>query len=490
MKRFKFIVFSMVILIVSFTCINAQQESSNKKLLDLKNAELTLKHIRSSYEIALELKKSGLISDLEFSKKSTEYLKAKVEYQRALLDFTGTEARVLIQSATKRIDKKGRPHAKITLLYSARNIEALYSLGIKEDLFPLDFLKELQDIYVSLYADDYIISEPYQVKIDKIALGKTKVVDFILLKDVESLEISVYYIGKTDKTKAYLLKDSSTNVITLNSSQFSQEVNLGGEALFDLSLERYTRESSVFRLHVKGLPKDVSYEFIDPDSNARLSQIKFQEGTTSMKLQLKVYLPRELPVGMVIDKPIHFYALCLDEQESKYFNRDMDIKNYKKILNDLKGGSVELEIIPIGIGKLDLNLLNMYREIRVDEFVKMKIFAKNSGTRSLNNINIIIDVPLEWKSEIEPGFIRQLDKNGEKEVNLKIIPPINVSVGDYEVKIKADAISGGKKVDSDEKNLRIHVASKPNIIGTILLIVFLAVLITAIVVFGLKLTKR
>jgi len=246
----------------------------------------------------------------------------------------------------------------------------------------------------------------------------------------------------------------------------------------------------VFRLHVKGLPKDVSYEFIDPDSNARLSQIKFQEGTTSMKLQLKVYLPRELPVGMVIDKPIHFYALCLDEQESKYFNRDMDIKNYKKILNDLKGGSVELEIIPIGIGKLDLNLLNMYREIRVDEFVKMKIFAKNSGTRSLNNINIIIDVPLEWKSEIEPGFIRQLDKNGEKEVNLKIIPPINVSVGDYEVKIKADAISGGKKVDSDEKNLRIHVASKPNIIGTILLIVFLAVLITAIVVFGLKLTKR
>lgn len=480
----------MLILIGFLPYINAQQDSADKKLLDLKNAELTLKHVRSSYEMALELKKSGLISDLEFSRKSTEYLKAKVEYQKALLDFTGTEARVLIQSATKWIDKSGRPHAKIALLYSARNIEALYSLGVKEDLFPLDFLKELQDIYVSLYSDDYIISEPYQVKIEKIALGKTKVVDFILLKDVESLEISVYYIGKIEKIKAYLLKDSSTNVITLNSSQFSQEVNLGGEALFDLSLERYTRESSVFRLHVMGLPKDVSYEFIDPDSNARLSQIKFKEGSTSMKLQLKVYLPRDLPADMIIDQPIKFYSLCLDERESKYFNKNVDIKNDKKFINDLKGGSVELEIIPIGIGKLDLNLMNLYREIRVDEFVEMKILAKNSGTRRLNNINIIVDVPLEWKSGIEPGFIRQLDKNEEKEINLKIIPPVNVSVGDYEVKITADALSGGKKVDADEKNLRVHVASKPNIIGTILLIVFLAALIIAIIVFGLKLTKR
>ena len=77
----------MLILIVFLPFINAQQDSSNKKLLELKNAELELKHIRSSYEMALELKKSGLISDLEFSQKSTEYLKAKVEYQKALLDF-------------------------------------------------------------------------------------------------------------------------------------------------------------------------------------------------------------------------------------------------------------------------------------------------------------------------------------------------------------------------------------------------------------------
>ena len=120
----------------------------------------------------------------------------------------------------------------------------------------------------------------------------------------------------------------------------------------------------------------------------------------------------------------------------------------------------------------------------------MKIYAKNSGTRELNNIKINIDVPLEWKSEIDPGLIRQLDKNQEIEVNLKFIPPANVSVGDYEVKIKAGAISGGKRVDSDEKNLRIHVSSKPNVFGTIILVVLLVLLITAIIIFGLKLTKR
>lgn len=470
--------------------VTAQQESSNNKLLNLKRAELSLLEIKGEYEMALEARKAGLISDLELSKKSTEYLKAKVEYQRALIEFTGTESRVIVESATKWVDKHSRPHAKIKLLYSARDLESLYSMGIKEDLFPLDFLKEIKDIYISLYSDGYIISEPYQVKISSLGLNKYKIVDFILLKDVESLEISIYYTGKSEKTKVYLLKDSSSNIVTINSSQFSQEVNLGGEATFDLFLERYTRESSVFKLYILGLPQDIAYEFIDPKSNARLKQIKFPEGITSMKLSLKVYLPKNLTPSDLIDKAIFFNAICLDDKESKAFDQEKEIDKKRALLNELKGGNVELEIIPIGIGIIELHAVNLYYDLRVGESVEINMLAKNTGTKRLDNVKIITDPPLNWKAEISPEFIQQLDQDIEKEINLKFTPPANVVVGDYELKIKAEGLSGVQRVEADEKIIRIHVSAKTNILGTILLILALAALIIVIVIFGIKLTRK
>ncbi len=439
---------------------------------------------RGDYERALKLKEMGLISEEEFSKKETAYLRAQVDYQEALISFLGSEAKVVVQSATKWMDGKGKLHVRVSILYSSKELEALFSSGIKEELFPQDFLKEVKGVYISLLSDGFIISEPYQRKIESLRIGEKKEVDFILLKDVESLEVSLFYSGREERTRVYLLKEASANIVTVNSQQFSQEADVGGEASFDLSLERFTRESSNFRLWVSGLPREIAYEFFDPQSGARLSQIRFSEGVTSMKLKLKIYLPKNPTSEVIIDKPIGFHALCLDEGEWRRF------KEGGRSVEGIRGGKVALEIIPRGVGRIDLFATNLYHEIKVGEGVEMEITVKNSGTRRLDGIRLWTDLPLNWRAELEPDLIEFLEQEKERVVKMRLFPPEDVSVGDYEPRIKAEGLSGGRRIESEEKIVRVHISSKTNITGVVILITILIGLMVGVVVFGIRIARR
>ena len=53
------------------------------------------------------------------------------------------------------------------------------------------------------------------------------------LKDVESLDVCLSYGGKSETTSVYLQKGRSANIVTMNSAQFSREVDLEGQAVYD-----------------------------------------------------------------------------------------------------------------------------------------------------------------------------------------------------------------------------------------------------------------
>lgn len=250
-----------------------------------------------------------------------------------------------------------------------------------------------------------------------------------------------------------------------------------------------------------GLPHQIAYGFIDPQTSARLSQIKFSEGITSLKLQLKLYLPKNPSEEVKIDKPIEFYTLCLDEEESikleaRRLRPEAGIQMAKgpndqiAILKDIKGGKVRLEIIPRGIGRIEVEALNLYHEIKVGEAVEMDVNVKNTGTRRLDNIRVYTDLPLNWRAEIEPDLIQSLEQDKDKLVKIRFLPPVDVSVEDYEPKIKTECTSFGRRIESEDKIVRIHILSKTNILGITVLITLLISLLVGIVVFGIKLTRR
>ncbi len=488
-----FMIVTVTALIVFCSQMIWAQESQTLKLLALKKAQLTLEEMKGDFDRALKLKEKGLISEEDFVRKRTAYLQAQVTYQEALINFMGSEARISVASAVKYQDQNGKKHVRVQLLYSSKELKELSKLNIKaEDVFPLDFLQEVKDVSVSLRSEGKIISNPYERMIPSLPLEEKRDVTFQLLKDVETLDVNVFYMGKDEITSVYLQKGLSTNIVTINSAQFSQEADLESQAVFDLSLEKFSGEANVFRLQVANLPQQITYEFLDPQSQARLSQIKFTEGVTSMRLLLRLYLPKNADESVVMDEPIEFYALALDDEQAqkigKLISNNASLR--QKDVEDLRIGHMKLELIPRGIGRVEVLALNLYHEIKIGEQVSMEVRVKNSGTRTLNNVRVFTDLPLNWRAEVTPDLVPTLEQNKEEIVNIGFIPPENVSVGDYEPKIRTECIADNRSVESEDKIVRIHISAKTNVLGITALVLLLTGLLVGIVVFGIKLTRR
>lgn len=481
------------LMILGGVSLFAQQESQSIKLLRLKQAQLSLQEKQGDFDRALKLKEDGLISEEDFARKRTAYLQAQVIYQEALINFLGSEARISIVSAVKYQDDSGKKMVRVTLRYSSKELKELERLNIDAaDLFPLDFIREIKDVYVSLRSEGRIISDPYEKTISSMPLESERQVTFQLLKDVENLDINVFYAGREEATSVYLQKGISANIVTVNSAQFSQEADLESQATFDLSLEKFSGEANVFKLMVLNLPHQITYEFVDPQTQARLSQIKFTEGVTSMQLSLRLYLPKNADDEVVMDKSIEFFALAMDSTQEEQLREVMEsgTKVDKETIDELRLGYVRLELIPRGIGRIEVQAVNLYHEIKAGENIRMDVRIRNSGTRRLNNIRIYTDLPINWRSEVEPDLIPLLEQNKEDVVTIEFIPPLDVSVGDYEPRIRTECIADNRRVESEDKIVRIHISAKTNVVGITLLIVLLIGLLVGIVIFGIKLTRR
>ena len=153
-------------------------------------------------------------------------------------------------------------------------------------------------------------------------------------------------------------------------------------------------------------------------------------------------------------------------------------------------GKLKLELLPRGVGRIEVRAPNLYHEIKVGDSVTMKVTVFNDGTRRLDNIKITCDNPLNWRSIVKPDLIKSLDPGKEQTLSISIIPPDDVSVGAQEVKIKTEAFINNTRVESDDKTVRIQIEAKTPILGTILLILLLVGVIVGIVVFGIKISRR
>ena len=481
------------VLLATVSLAAQTQDSQSMKLLRLKSAQLSLDLKKADFDRYLKLKEEGLASEADFAQRQTSYLQAQVDYQQALISFMGSEARISVASAVKFQDGSGKKFVRVALRYASKELKELANLKISaEDLFPLDFMKEIKDVYVSLLTEGKIISDPYEKSIASMPIETEREVTFQLLKDVESLDVNISYSGKTEKTSVYLQKGVSANIVTVNSAQFSQEADLESTATYDLSLEKFSGEANVFKLEAVNLPQQITYEFSDPTTSARLSQIKFSEGVTSLKLQLKLFLPKNPDDRVVLDKPLEFFVLALDNDQTQKL-RGFETAGAgigPKEIEGLKAGSVKLELIPRGVPKVEVQAVNLYHEIKAGDDISMDVTIRNTGTRKLNNIRVYCDLPLNWRVEIKPDLLPTLEQNKDEVVSIKFMPPAGVSVGDYEPKIRTDAVADNRRVESEDKIVRIHITSKANVLGIGALVLLLVGLLVGTVVFGIKLTRR
>ena len=74
--------------------------------------------------------------------------------------------------------------------------------------------------------------------------------------------------------------------------------------------------------------------------------------------------------------------------------------------------------------------------------------------------------------------------------NLAFIPAADVNVGDYEITLMTRMMGAQRRLEPDDKTIRIHVSGQVKILGTSVLIFLVVGLTVAIVAFGVKLSQR
>jgi len=469
-----------------------QNEDEAALLLDLKKARADYEVAKQKCENDSKLYDEKAISLNDLTRSKNELLSREVDYQKLILRLISQQSYITVQQAIKYQNKQGERRVKITLSSAMEgNEEYLNQFKEHFDVFTPEMRSgKIYNIYVSLIDNESktIIGSPYEFRIPFIELGQTGTADFELLKDVEALTVSLNYNNKKDEKNIYLKKGGSSNVIDIAAMQFSQEADLSSSATYQLSLERFSTSDDIYRLVIINLPRQITYDFSDEGS--KVTQIKFAQGVNVKKLSLQIYLPDRDDDQVVIDKPIHFQVVALTNAEyNKLDGKDLSTVSASDLKADISG-SEQLEIIPRGKGKIEVRANSLYYEITTGKEVAMDITVRNAGRRRLDNIKISAEKPLGWETVITPDVIKSLEPEKETTVNIRITPSKDGGVGAQEVKIKTEAMADNRKVETEDKTVRIQVNASTSVFGTIVLILALLGLVGGIIWFGMKLSKK
>ncbi|HOP07495.1 MAG TPA: NEW3 domain-containing protein [candidate division Zixibacteria bacterium] len=469
------------------------QRDDEYRLLGLKRAREAYEVARSDYERQQELHRRGLLTETELEQSRSQFSDAEVNYQQSLLAVLFERQYISVSQAVKLQKHDGSKCVRLTLVNTSGGSEEFRKLlNVDDDLFRSLQPDVTHNVYVSILNDDNaIISQPYEAKISELRYGEPQSVEFRLLQDLDEVTVFLVYGNGNQRTmKIFLQKDATYNRVAVQSEQFSQEVELGTEATFDLTLELFSGTDNTFSLEAVNLPQQISRYFKDASNRVRLSQVKFTESSRTKNASLEVTLPDRPSEEVAMDAAIPFYVLVLPRDKAGMISDQPDKHWTEAEIEALDVGFVRLELVPRGKGELLVRAPQLYHAISSDETAKVAVDCYNEGSHRLDNVEFEIDLPLGWTRDVEPERIPALEIGRDKRVVFTFTPPADVSPGKYDIRIRSTATSNSQPVIADDKTVTVEIKPGSNLLGTIVIVTLILGLVAAIVIWGIKLSRR
>lgn len=498
-RHFRFI--SLVLLMILMAASQSagqsgvpfNQRDDEYRLLGLKRARSAFDAARAELKRIEALAEQELIARREVENARRTYDDAEVNYQQSLLAVLFEMQYVTVSGAVKYQDEQDRKRVKLTLSNaSGGNAEYQRLIGMEDELFRALQPDIVNNVYVSLLNDDgAIISQPYETKITQLRYNKPAQLDFLLLQDVDAVTVNlVYGNGTTRSPKIYLQKDASVNKVVVQAQQFSQEVELGGSSVFDLTLELFSGESTNYKLEVVNLPRQINRYFTDAGGQTRLSQFRFTESTNTRRAGLNVFLPDRPTDEIDMDKVISFYVLVIPREQRAEMGKLQERMWSEEEIAKLNVGYVRLEIVPRGSGRLLVKAPQLYHAIDPGEPLTLTLDVKNEGTRRLDNIELEIDPPLNWQYQVTPKIVSTLEIGEQQPVEVQITPAPATTVGKYELRVRTTSFSDNQPIAAEDKTYTIEVLPQTNVLLTLVIVLLILGLVSGLVIFGVRLSKK
>lgn len=419
---------------------------------------------------------------------------AKIELARTALSFLQDATHISIVEAYQYIDSENNRHMAVSLKNDSDLDLALLGLGrgvpeagIEKENIP--GLLTIENLFVSVKSGSTNIGEPYEIRVPALPLNKDAVLDFKLSSAADEVSLSLKYHSIEETRNIYLQKKSAEDIVRVSVQQFAQEGSLGSTVEFGLELERLAENEKTFTLGVAGLPEKYRYKFTDKGN--QLSRVKFSQGATKYSLALRIAVPDTLS-DKELKAPVRFFAMVGEDEAVRQMARQAAAGREvtSEELAALKIGHERLELTPSGTGKFEISFTTLYFEIKTGDRIDAKMTVKNTGTVRLDNVRFNVEKPYEWNVVMKPEEIDRIEPRKEIEVLMRIAPPEKVEVGAYEVKIEGTTDYEGAAVKSDQKNMRIQVSARANLMLNLMIIVGLIVFILIIAIVTIKLSRR
>ncbi len=394
-------------LVLTYGAVKDETEETNVNTAqEINNVYVSIKDdsdaiIGFPYEYRIPTLKDGQEKTLDFElRRNVDSLTVNLRYLDRDYPY-----KIHLEEDTRHISilsaKKFRVDNQMMVTIQLKNTsatEAMPSAATPEEIAAAN---EIRSIYVSLLdaVDSTNIVKPYEDKIAVLGYNETAELTFQLQKDVDSVKVSMKYpeIPEPDTRLIYLQKESALDVVNVSSLRFSQEGNLGSSVTYDLTLDRLAETENTFQLRVINLLNRLSFEFQDPETKSRQSQVKFTQEQSKRNLSLIVYLPEELDASY-LDNTTEFYVAVLDETEANQLggvNNRLDLPADK--IASIQGGVERFELIPKGVPEIEVFVQNAFQTIKIGDQVNMTATLKNIGTRDLVDIRMLVDVNTDWK---------------------------------------------------------------------------------------------
>ena len=466
-----------------------------ERLLQLDERRVSLQSHRHELTATKELFDQGFIALPKYKQTLNRFEQARLNFEAAeirleqvKLDLLKNATHIVVDQARKYRTADGKNRVDLILGNESDIRDALL---VDESLSEAELrtLLKVENIYVSL-RNGPIVGDPYEIRIPSLGVGEREHLTFRLLRDVEAIYMGLNYLDVHDSKPIILKKGSPQNLPSINSSQFSQEGALNETVSFGLTLQRLADEERNFALAAVGLPKRIDYAFVN--EGAKVNQVKFDETTSKVQLRLQLEIPEKLDEHF-IGRTRFFFALVIQPSQYALINALQIQYGDKPIpesaIQTLKCNYVELELIPQGIGKLEVLVANRYQEIKGTEALQLRVEFLNRGTVAVQNIKAALDVPYEWQEEVEPALIKMLDPGARAPVHIAARPPADIAVGDYEIGIEAQGQVGTENIESLKKNITVRVGARSNVAGNAMLVIILVLLVCAIGLASVKLSR-
>lgn len=469
------------------------QRDDRYRVLGLKRAREVYEAARAEYERTQRLAADGQVSQRDLERSRSQFADAEVNYHQSLLAVLFEQQFVSVVSATKSRTADGGKRVRLRLATtSGASAELRALLGVDDALFRSLQPDVVTNVYVSLANDaGAIVSQPYEAKLEELRFGAPRDLDFTLLVDLDAVTVNLIYGNGSSRTlKVFLHKDAGANRVAVTSQQFSQEAELGATASFDLTLEPFSQSTDTYALEVAGLPAQIGRTFRDPASNARLSQLRFNDSVATRRAALEVSLPDRPTEEVAMDRPIPFFVVvaprALAEREGFSGSRQWR----EEELLRLGVGFVRLELVPRGRGRLLVRAPLLFHSVEPDGAVTARLEVLNEGTRRLDSVEVKLDAPPGWERQAEPALLPALGVGEERAVEVRVRPAPGTAPGRYELRVRTSALSDNQPVTGEDKTLTVEIRPEANTVATVLLALLLVSIVGGIVVLGIRLSRR